>query len=45
VPAVSGISGATQTLRTGQRVRLNGESGEVQLLDDGEDEGHLPMGR
>ncbi len=35
VPAVSGIPGATQTLRTGQRVRLNGESGVVELLDDG----------
>ncbi len=43
VPAVSGIPGATQTLRTGQRVRLNGETGEVQLLDE-VDEEHLPMG-
>ena len=39
VPAVSGITGACRTLRTGERVRLNGENGLVELLDR---EGALP---
>jgi len=33
IPAVVGISGATGQLRDGQRVRVNGESGVVELLD------------
>jgi len=44
VPAVSGMPGATQTLRTGQRVRLNGENGEVELLDDEEQNANVKEG-
>ena len=43
VPAVSGITGASRVLKTGQRVRLNGESGLVELLD-GEGAGHENQG-
>lgn len=39
VPAVSGITGAGQILRTGQRVRLDGGSGLVEILD-GDVAGH-----
>jgi pyruvate,water dikinase len=33
VPAVVGVDRATQRLQTGQRVRLDGGSGRVDLLD------------
>ncbi len=33
IPAVVGVTGATQRLRTGQRVRVDGESGQVVPLD------------
>jgi pyruvate,water dikinase len=33
IPAVVGVAGATQQLRTGQRVRVDGESGLVVPLD------------
>lgn len=33
IPAVVGIPSATSTLRDGQRVRVNGETGMVELLD------------
>ncbi len=32
VPAVSGVAGATEILRDGQLVRLNGETGTIELL-------------
>ncbi|TVQ96921.1 MAG: hypothetical protein EA403_15490 [Spirochaetaceae bacterium] len=32
VPAVSGVAGATELLRDGQLVRLNGETGTIELL-------------
>jgi phosphohistidine swiveling domain-containing protein len=34
LPAVVGVHEATQRLRTGQRVRVDGSSGQVTLLDD-----------
>jgi len=33
IPAVIGIGGATEIIREGQTVRINGESGQVELLD------------
>ena len=33
IPAVVGISSATQVLKDGQRVRVNGEAGTVEVLD------------
>jgi rifampicin phosphotransferase len=33
IPAVVGVSRATERLQTGQRVRLDGSSGTVQILD------------
>ena len=33
VPAVSGVAGATEILRNGQLVRLNGETGTIELLE------------
>jgi pyruvate,water dikinase len=33
IPAVVGINRATDILQTGQRVQLNGTTGEVFLLD------------
>lgn len=33
IPAVSGIEGGTGLLKTGQRVRVDGDSGRVALLD------------
>ncbi|MCK2213670.1 PEP-utilizing enzyme [Actinomadura sp. ATCC 31491] len=35
IPAVAGIQDATSRLRTGQRVRVDGENGVVTLLDPG----------
>jgi rifampicin phosphotransferase len=34
IPAVVGVANATQVLRTGQRVRVNGDLGYVQVLED-----------
>jgi len=34
IPAVVGVAGATERLRTGQRVRVDGASGQVIPLDD-----------
>ncbi|GAB4575793.1 MAG: phosphoenolpyruvate synthase [Anaerolineae bacterium] len=39
IPAVVGVVGATQRIRTGQRIRVNGDAGTVALLDGAEDEG------
>lgn len=36
LPAVVGLPGATEKLRTGMRVRVDGERGWVEILDDGE---------
>ena len=33
VPAVVGVVGATQHIRDGQRVRVDGTQGTVELLD------------
>lgn len=33
LPAVSGLPGATRAIRTGQRIRVDGTSGTVTLLD------------
>ncbi len=33
VPAVVGVGDATEIIKEGQRVRVNGESGQVELLD------------
>jgi rifampicin phosphotransferase len=33
IPAVVGVTGATERLTTGQRVRVDGESGQVTLLE------------
>ena len=33
VPAVAGVVGATDKLQEGQRVRVNGETGSVEILD------------
>ena len=34
LPAVVGVHEATQRLRTGQRIRLDGSTGAITLLDD-----------
>jgi len=34
VPAVVGVSGATKTIRTGDRIRLDGARGQVFKLDE-----------
>jgi len=34
IPAVVGVTSATSTLKTGQRIRLNGSNGEIMLLDE-----------
>ena len=33
IPAVAGVAQATELLRTGQRLRVDGSSGRVALLD------------
>lgn len=33
VPAVVGVGNAAEIIKDGQRVRVNGESGQVELLD------------
>ncbi len=34
IPAVVGVHQATERIKTGQRLRVNGSSGEITLLDD-----------
>jgi pyruvate,water dikinase len=34
IPAAVGVTSATTRLITGQRIRLNGSSGEITLLDE-----------
>jgi phosphohistidine swiveling domain-containing protein len=41
IPAVVGVHEATTRLRTGQRIRVDGSSGRIELLDD---EGHEEAG-
>jgi pyruvate,water dikinase len=36
LPAVVGVAGATRLIRVGQRIRVNGTDGYVQILDAGE---------
>ena len=36
IPAVVGVHQATTRLQTGQRIRVNGSTGEITLLDDKE---------
>ena len=36
IPAVVGVDRATERLRTGQHVALNGSTGEIRLLDEAE---------
>ena len=40
IPAVVGVDHATQRLRTGQRIRLDGSTGQIVILDSA----HNPMG-
>ncbi len=42
IPAVAGLRDATSRLEDGQRVRINGETGSVEILDSGA--GALPAG-
>ncbi len=39
IPAVVGVTGATRTIRTGQRIALDASAGIVELLDPTEPEG------
>jgi pyruvate,water dikinase len=34
IPAVVGVDRATQRLRTGSLIRLDGSTGEIRLLDE-----------
>ncbi|MBK7897439.1 MAG: phosphoenolpyruvate synthase [Anaerolineaceae bacterium] len=34
IPAVVGVAGATQQIKTGQRVRVNGDAGFVEVLEE-----------
>ena len=34
LPAVTGVGSATTAIRTGQRVRVDGNNGKVTILDD-----------
>lgn len=44
IPAVAGITGVMEKLRTGQRVRVDGTSGSVTLLDNVGAAGTCPAG-
>jgi pyruvate,water dikinase len=33
IPAVAGVDRATERLQTGQKVRVDGSSGRIELLD------------
>jgi pyruvate,water dikinase len=39
LPAVVSVDGATRTIRDGQRIRVDGSAGIVEILDEGGDEG------
>jgi len=39
IPAAVGVDRATERLRTGQKVRLNGSNGVIELLDEGQPSG------
>jgi pyruvate,water dikinase len=34
IPAVVGVHQATERIKTGQRLRVNGSTGEITLIDD-----------
>ena len=38
IPAVVGVVDATQRIKTGQRVRVHGEAGYIEILDENENE-------
>lgn len=42
IPAVVAVDGATQKLRSGQRVRVDGDRGWVTVLDNGAETGRAP---
>jgi pyruvate,water dikinase len=42
IPAVVGVDQATNRITSGQRLRLNGSSGEIMLIDDGEEDRDAP---
>ena len=46
IPAVLNLPGATKALKSGQRIRIDGESGVVELLDDApaQDTARSPVG-
>ena len=37
IPAIVGVDRATERLRTGQRIEMNGSTGEIRLLDAAEE--------
>jgi pyruvate,water dikinase len=39
IPAVVGVLDATRVIHTGQRLRVNGDRGYVEVLGDGREEG------
>jgi pyruvate,water dikinase len=41
IPAVIGTSVATQKIKTGDRLRVNGSTGVVEILADGATEGDV----
>ncbi|WP_248783909.1 PEP-utilizing enzyme [Actinoalloteichus caeruleus] len=44
IPAVVGIGNATMRIRTGDRLRVHGERGEVHLIDPPTEGGAPPTG-
>ncbi|KMQ49891.1 Phosphoenolpyruvate synthase [Chitinispirillum alkaliphilum] len=36
IPAVSGITDATEIIKTGQKLRVNGESGTIRIVEEGD---------
>ena len=42
IPAVVGVHQATSRLQTGQRIRLDGSSGQIEVLNEGNYQGILP---
>jgi pyruvate,water dikinase len=43
IPAVVGVPDATRMIRTGQRIRVNGDLGYVELLSTTQDDGGTPV--
>jgi pyruvate,water dikinase len=42
IPAIVGVDRATSRLKTGQRIRLNGSTGQITLLEPGEPDQKTP---